>query len=258
MGHDRPRALWYPIFGYIPIGAVALLARTPSQAFVLGRLLSLLMSSAFLLLAAWQLVRSLGRGAPPGLGVAVTPMVVFTAALLSTSGMEITTAVPVGSIAVVATRRPETLADRAILTTLAIAASALLLSRQLGVVSLVLAAVVALSRGRCHGGLAPAAVGPAGDDRDDGDRAGGDGDSVVGTHVRPPGDHRVGRIMALGCQLCGLHRPQLQLFRQGIGWCGRVDTPLPGPATALWTIALVTLIGAAAVPAKAPTRGHSC
>ena len=112
----------YPVFGYIPIGVAALLGQDPSQAFILGRLVSVLMSCTFLLLAAWQLVRWLGRGSLLGLAIAVTPMVLFSAASLSTSGLEIMTAVAVGAVAVIATRRPEALADRATLTVLAVSA----------------------------------------------------------------------------------------------------------------------------------------
>lgn len=238
----------YPVFGYVPMGSVALFAHTPSQAFVLGRLVSVLMSSVFLLLAALQLVRWLGRGAVLGLAVALTPMVLFSAASLSTSGLEIMTAIVVGSIAVIATRRPEALADRATLVTLAVSAAGLLLSRQLGVAALVLAAVVALSRG---------------------------GAQVVWRQVRAgrPAMIVTIAVVALAAltvlwwertydnpavtasitssfsatSLSAFADNGLDTLREGIGWFGWVDTPLPGPAIALWVVITIIVIGGAAV-----------
>ena len=239
----------YPVFGYIPIGMLAQLAQTPNQAFVLGRFASILMSSAFLLVAAWQLVRWLGRGALLGLAVAVTPMVVFVAASVSTSGLEITTAIAVGSVAVVATRRPESLADRGTLAVLSVSAVCLLLSRQLGVASLALAAVVALSRG---------------------------GAPVVWRQIRagrPAIFVTIGVVAFAALTIFWWERSfdnpaitdsitssffsatnfgdfadrGLDIIRSAIGWFGWVDTPLPGAVMALWIVLTVSVIGAAAI-----------
>ena len=137
----------YPVFWYIPLGWAANLAGTPSGAFYLARLVSLSFCVVLLWLGCWHLIRWLGRPATLGLAVAVTPMSVFATATVSTSGIEISSAVAVSAVVVVATRFPRSLASTSTLATLAVAGSSLVLSRQLGGVSLVLFAIIALCRG---------------------------------------------------------------------------------------------------------------
>jgi len=239
----------YPVFGYIPIGLIAQLAQTPNQAFLFGRLVSILMSSAFLLVAAWQLIRWLGRGALLGLAVAVTPIALFATASVSTSGLEIMTAVAVGSVAVIATRRPEALADRGTLAVLAVSAVSLLLSRQLGVASLALAAAVALSRGGAPvvwrqlragrpamivtiGVVALAAVTIFWWERSF------DNPAITGS---------ITSSFFSATNFGDFANRGLDTIRSAIGWFGWVDTPLPGAVIALWILLTVTVIGAAAV-----------
>ena len=236
----------YPVFGYIPMGMAALRGQTPTQAFLLGRLVSVLMSTVFALLAAWQLLRWLGRGALLGLAIAITPMALFASASLSTSGLEIMSAIAVGSIAVIVTRRPEALADRATLATLAASAAALVLSRQLGVVTLALAAVIALTRGG-----APVVWRQL--------RAGRPAMIVTLVVVGLAGltilwwersfDHPAGTASVLSSFSADAWGTFLDLgygvIRMGIGVFGWVDTPLPGLILTLWIVATVTLIGSA-------------
>ena len=239
----------YPVFGYIPIGLIAQLAQTPNQAFLFGRFVSILMSSAFLLVAAWQLIRWLGRGALLGLAVAVTPMALFAAASVSTSGLEIMTAVAVGSVAVIATRRPEALADRGTLAVLAVSAVSLLLSRQLGVASLALAAAVALSRGGAPvvwrqlragrpaiivtiGVVALAAVTIFWWERSF------DNPTLTGS---------ITSSFFSATNFGDFANRGLDTIRSAIGWFGWVDTPLPGAVIALWILLAVSIIGAAAI-----------
>ena len=238
----------YPVFGYVPIGMAALLGQTPTQAFLLGRLVSVLMSAVFLLLAAWQLLRWLGRGALLGLGIAITPTVLFAAGSVSTSGLEIMSAIAVGSIAVIVTRRPEALADRATLATLAASAAALVLSRQLGVVTLALAAVIALSRGgapvvwrQLRSGrpamiVTIAVVGLAGFTMLWWERS-FDNPVETATVLSSLSSDVWGGFLDLS----------FSVLRQGIGVFGWVDTALPGLVVALWIVAAVTLVGSAVV-----------
>lgn len=237
------------MFGYLPIGLIAQLAQTPNQAFLFGRFVSILMSSAFLLVAAWQLIRWLGRGALLGLAVAVTPMALFAAASVSTSGLEIMTAVAVGSVAVIATRRPEALADRGTLAVLAVSAVSLLLSRQLGVASLALAAAVALSRGGAPvvwrqlragrpaiivtiGVVALAAVTIFWWERSF------DNPTLTGS---------ITSSFFSATNFGDFANRGLDTIRSAIGWFGWVDTPLPGAVIALWILLAVSIIGAAAI-----------
>ena len=236
----------YPVFFYIPIGMAALLADSPWQAFQLGRLVSLLMSTALLLLAAWQLARWLGRGALLGIAVAITPVALFASATVSTSGVEIMSAIGVASVAVIVSRRPEALADRATLTVLGISAVSLLLSRQLGVATLALAAVVALSRG---------------------------GGPVVWRELRKGRPALIVTIAAVALAAVTILWWELNfdhpavtatvasslsadswgnfidmsfnIVRLGIGVFGWADTALPGLVIAMWILLVVAVVGAA-------------
>ncbi len=137
----------YPVFGYIPMGWATLAADSPTRAFQLARLTSLLISMGLLFLAVWHLTRWLGRGAAVGVALGATPMALYAAASVSTSGIEIFGAAAVAAVVAVASRVPATLADRRTLAAFTIAACALVLSRQLGVATLTLLASIALARG---------------------------------------------------------------------------------------------------------------
>ncbi|MEO6821795.1 MAG: DUF2142 domain-containing protein, partial [Candidatus Nanopelagicales bacterium] len=124
----------YPPFVYLPIGAAALTAPNPARAFYLGRLAVLAMSSGLLLLGVSYLLRWVGAAAVVGMVVAITPMAAFCFSILSTSGVELAGALAVSCVAAVALVRPQSVLSRSAHLTLAIAGSALVLSRQMGVV----------------------------------------------------------------------------------------------------------------------------
>lgn len=233
----------YPLFGYVPMGIATRFADTPQQAIHLARLVSLLMSVGLLFLAAWHLTRWMGRGAAVGLAVGVTPMAIFAASSVSTSGVEIFSAAAVAAVVVVSGKRPATLADPGTLAVLTISASALVLSRQLGAVTFVVLAVVALLRG---------------------------GARVVWEQLRLGRWPMIATLIVVGLSCVSLlvweiryDHPALtgSLFSagafgayidqsfvyvsKGVGWFGWLDTPLPGPAIALWVYVAVTMIGGA-------------
>ncbi len=126
----------YPPFAYLPIGLATRAATTPAEAFTLGRIVVLIESMALFWLAVWHLVRWLGPRALLGVVVAVTPMAVFCAGILNTSGLEIFGALGVASVVAVYLRRPESLAKRRTLAVLVAAGSGLVLSRQLGIITM--------------------------------------------------------------------------------------------------------------------------
>ncbi len=137
----------YPVMVYIPIGIPTLLAQTPDQAFYLARSAGLLLSVGLLFLGVRHLTQWLGRWAGTGLAIALTPMAVFTASSVSANGIEIMSAATVAALTVVAMRAPETLARPGTLAVLAVAGSALVLSRQLGIVTFSLLALIVLVTG---------------------------------------------------------------------------------------------------------------
>ncbi|MDQ6937824.1 MAG: DUF2142 domain-containing protein, partial [Actinomycetota bacterium] len=132
----------YPPFLYFPLGFVADLATTPTQAFLAARFVSVLMASLLLFAGAFHLVRWLGRRALLGAFVGLTPMALFASAMVSTGGVEICAAFAVAAVGVVAIRRRESLLTTATQLTLAGAGVALILSRQLG--SVAFAAIIVL------------------------------------------------------------------------------------------------------------------
>src|SRR5258706_200979 len=81
-----------------PLGVAARIASTPSGAFHAARLVSLLIATILLFAAVWHLARSLGRWSTLGLVVALTPMAIFASASVSTSGMEIMSAVALAAV----------------------------------------------------------------------------------------------------------------------------------------------------------------
>lgn len=136
----------YPPFLYPPIGWMASLASTPTQAFLLARIFCALASSLLLLLGAAHLVQALGRRALLGAFVGLTPMVVFCGGSVTTSGLEICAAFATACIVVAALRRPATLAEPGTQLLLAGVGATLILSRQLGAVTFALMMLVLLVR----------------------------------------------------------------------------------------------------------------
>lgn len=83
MGTSQP-------FSYALPGVFMRLAKTPLQAFILGRLATVLTSIGFIFAAVWALWDKKCRGLSLiGLVVAITPMVVFVGSSVSSSGTEI-------------------------------------------------------------------------------------------------------------------------------------------------------------------------
>ncbi len=134
----------YPPFAYPPFGLAATAASSPAQAFYQARAVVLAEASVLLWLACWQLTRWLGRRALVGVALALTPMAVFCTAILTTSGLEIFGALGVAAVVVVASRHREAVADRGTQAVLLACGSALLLSRQLGLVTMAALALMLL------------------------------------------------------------------------------------------------------------------
>jgi hypothetical protein len=126
----------YPPYAYVGMGVAARAVDSPYQAFLAARLAALATALAAVLAGAWFLVRELGRPALLGAFLAITPMAVFAASSVTTSGLEIAAGFATGAIVVVCLRRPEVLLENRTLFGLAGVGSALILSRQMGIVAL--------------------------------------------------------------------------------------------------------------------------
>jgi len=137
----------YPPFAYLPLGLAARAASSPEQAFTQGRVVVLVEAMLLLWLACWHLLRWLGRRALLGIALALTPVAVFCAAILNTSGLEIYGALGVAAVVAVATRRPESLTSRGTQAVTLGSGSALVLSRQLGMVTMAALVVLLLGVG---------------------------------------------------------------------------------------------------------------
>lgn len=235
----------YPIFAYVPMGLATFFADTPAGAFHLARLVSLLMSVGLMFLAVWHLTKWLGRGSAVGLALGLTPMAIFAASSVSTSGVEMTSAAAVAAVVVVTSRSPLTLTRPASLAVLAVSGSALALSRQLGVVALALLVVIALLRGaapvvwdqlrrRRWPMIATMAV---------------VGLSVLALAIwEMRYDHPVLTGPVLSADAFGTFVHQsFSYVASGVGNFGWLDAPLPGPAVALWVLVAVTVCGGAAL-----------
>ena len=242
----------YPVFAYVPMGLATRFADSPTSAFHLARVVSLLMSSALLFLAVLHLTRWLGRGAAVGLALGLTPMTIFAAASVSTSGVEIMAAAAVAAVVVVTSRSPMSLAEPATLVLLTISASALALSRQLGVVTLAFLVIVALCRGaapvvwdQLRRGRWPMIATLV----------------VVGLSVVAVAiwelryDHPAltGPVVSAGAFGTFIDQSFGHLI-SGIGQFGWLDTALPGPAIGLWIAVAAVVIGGAILVGKRPDQ----
>ena len=126
----------YPPFLYPPVGLVASLGADVPTATLLGRLVVLALSLVLLGLGCAHLVRWLGVRSLVGVAVAVTPMAVFCLGSLTTSAVEILGALGVATVVTVYARHPASLREPRTLAVVLVCGTALVLSRQLGVVSL--------------------------------------------------------------------------------------------------------------------------
>lgn len=126
----------YPPFAYVPMGVAARAMDTPYHAFLAARVVALVSALAMLFVGAWALVRELGRPALLGGFAALTPMSLFAASSVTTSGLEISSGFAAGALTVVCLRKPEALSLPRIQLSLAGVGTCLILSRQMGVVTL--------------------------------------------------------------------------------------------------------------------------
>lgn len=136
----------YPPFLYPPIGWIASLASTPTQAFLFARVFCALGCSLLLLLGTAHLVRALGRRALLGAFVGLTPMVIFCGSAVTTSGFEICAAFATSCIVIAGVRKPATVAEPGTQILLAGVGATLVLSRQLGGVTFALLMLLLLIR----------------------------------------------------------------------------------------------------------------
>ena len=239
----------YPPFLYLPAGVAAHLASTPAQAFRVGRLIFAAISAMLLFVGAYQLVAWLGRWSLLGAFVGLTPMAVFSSSILSTSGVEISAGFAVASTVVVVTRRPEALFSRRSQVLLAVSGAALVLSRQLGVVTLgVLLLVMAVRLGPLRLWqllrartlvfvLSFAALVTA---------------CAAVTWWELTYDHpsNTGTPFSRAA-LRGFDAGLLDAVRSGVGNFGWLDTPMPKIAVAAWVMVVVVLCGTALLLARA-------
>jgi hypothetical protein len=126
----------YPPFSYVPMGVAARAMDTPYHAFLAARLVALVSAMAALFVGAWFLVRELGRPALLGAFVALTPMAVFAASSVTTSGLEIASGFAIGALVVVCLRKPGALLKARTQLALGGVGACLILSRQMGAVTL--------------------------------------------------------------------------------------------------------------------------
>jgi len=242
----------YPPFLYLPAGVAAHLGSTPGQAFLLGRLAFSALSATLLFVGAYLLVKWLGRWSLLGAFVGLTPMAVFSSSILSTSGVEISAAFAVASAVVVIIRRPDALLNRRTQIMLAISGTALVLSRQLGMVTLgvLLLVMVArvgaqrvwqLLRGRAlvfvmsFTTLVAACA------------------AVLSWELAYDHPSLTGTPFS-GTALRAFDVGLLSAVRSGVGNFGWLDTPLPQVALATWVILVVVLCAAAVLLARPADR----
>jgi Predicted membrane protein (DUF2142) len=231
----------YPPFLYVPLGLAAQATHSTAQAFRAARLVALAVSCCLLLIGIAHVLRWLGRTALLGLFIGMTPMTVFCISIVSTSGIEITAAFAVA--AVVALRRPESLVSTSTQMSYVAAATVLVLSRQLGVVTFsVLTVLIFTAAGwtsiwslmRQHRpsflatiGVLSVAVA-----------------ALVAWELRYDRPTQIGSAWSLPA-LQSLREQAFGIIQSGIGNFGWLDVELPQWCISLWVILAVTLCGAA-------------
>ncbi|MET0931840.1 MAG: DUF2142 domain-containing protein [Aeromicrobium sp.] len=235
----------YPPFFYFPIGWAAHLASTPYEAFVAGRLVVIAMSSLLLMLGVAHLMRWLGRRSVVGVVAAVTPIGVYTMGTITTSSVELMAAIAAASVVTVAILRPESVRAPSTHWTLAVAGSALVLSRQLGAIclaALILVLMVHLgwprvkelfaSRQRSfYGAVIVLMVATV---------------TITWYEVTFDRPAETGPVFSADAFSAFLNKAY-PLFQSGVGRFGWLDTPLPGPVIGLWMGMWVVVVGTAAL-----------
>jgi hypothetical protein len=234
----------YPPWSYIVPGRAMRLASTPNAALRAGRLTSALICLA--LLAAAVALTAAGaeaRLALAALGLALTPMAVYCATVLNASGPEIA-----GSLCFLAAgfrlMRPG--AGPAAWAALAAGGAALALSRSLGPVLLVVLGatllVLAPSRARPRGpALAAGAVLAA-------------AFALAAYWDLAKSPHAVEGGPSYRDALAQTFHDLDDIARHAVGNFGALDTPLPGWLYVAWAVAILVLLGLAAVRGVARER----
>ncbi len=242
----------YPPFLYLPMGLVATQASQPVAAFLVVRVFCLLVCAVLLLLGAAHLARVLGGRALLGAFVGLTPMAVFSASAVTTSGIEICAAFATACIVVASLRRPDSMNEAGTHWLLAGVGATLILSRQLGGVTFGLLMLLLLARlGPTFfwriakrrqlsflGALAILLI--AGVAVAVWERA-YDNPFMVGSAFSP------GSLSAFAGRGVGI-------LRTGVAQFGWLDTSVPGWFIAAWTSLCVVMLAAAAVAARRADR----
>jgi hypothetical protein len=235
----------YPPFLYPVVGWVAGLGWDPVSATRLGRLVVLAAAALLLWLACWHLVRWLGPRSLLGVAVLLTPMAIFCLGILNTSAAEILGAAAMAAVVAVYARRPESLERAATQATVLVSGTALVLSRQLGVVTMALLTVLLLVLGgwrtvwadlRRRRVLTWAAV------------------LVPGLCMLAVGawELRYDHPVLLGPwvstdSLRGFREQWMQLVQESVGWFGWLDVRPPYGVNLVWFAAALALLATALV-----------
>jgi hypothetical protein len=233
----------YPPFAYVLPGVAARRAVSPYGAFRLARLTLLMMCSGLLLIGAWHLVHWLGRWSLVGALVGLTPMAVFSASIVSTSGLEISAAFAVAAVVVTASRRPASLADTRTLAALAGTGTCLILSRQTGIVTFAVVMMAEIFRTgwqplRQAATRCPRAV------------IGSVSTLMLSTMLLAAWEFmydkpaETGRVFSYAAWMRFLDQA-FGIIHSGIGVFGWLDTPLPLWAVACWSAVAVLSCGMA-------------
>ena len=236
----------YPPFLYPPVGAVAALGADVPTANLLGRLMVLAASMVLLALTCAHLLRWLGVRALVGLAAVVTPMVVFCTGSLTTSAVEILAATGIAAVVAVYGRHPESLREDRTLAVVLVCGTALVLSRQLGVVSLAVLTLLLLLLGGWREVWAGLRAGRR---------------MMWVTVVVPLLATVAVAVWELGYDHPALLGPWVSadslvrfvttstvpLVEQSVGWFGWLDVRPPAAVNLIWFAALVALVAAALV-----------
>lgn len=242
----------YPPFLYLPIGLAANAMSSVTGAFLAGRFACVAMAAVLLFFGAAHLVRWLGRRALLGAFVGLTPMALYSAAMISTSGVEICAAFALACVGVVAIRCPNSLRARSTHFTLAGSGAALILSRQLGSVTFAAIIFLVVIRVGWHavwqlirrhqasflGSAAILIVSVA----------------LVAWWERAY-DHPVitGGVFDRRA-LDGFNDRTFKLVREGVGLFGWLDTEVPGWVILAWILLVVVLVGVAVLLGSTANR----
>ena len=233
----------YPPFLYPVVGAVVSLGSDPVIATRLGRLVVLVTSALLLWLACWHLVRWLGPRSLLGVAVLLTPMAIFCLGILNTSAAEILGAAGMAAVVAVYARRPESLERSATQATVLVSGTALVLSRQLGIVTMALLTLLLLGLGgwrvvwddlRRRRWLTWAAVLVPG----------------LSTAAVAIWELRYDHPVLLGPWVSpdsfrGFREEWMQLVQESIGWFGWLDVRPPYGVNLVWFAAAVALLATA-------------